>query len=338
MRSKLKAVVIGAGGIGHAHARAYVQREDVELTAAADVSEAARLAFADAYDIKVYEDYTEMLEREKPDLISVATPESVHLEMAREIAGRGIPMLMEKPLARSLGEAAQLVREVERSGTLMAVNYILRRDRRFQDLKQRILAGELGDPVTVFARRRGTFAGAEKYGPWTDLLISTAIHDLDLMIWFNGDMPQRVFAESITLKCAAIGTPDAFAATLKFPNGSLGMLDTSWVLPSTLPAPLDASLHFIGTRGGAFIDGSNQGVSLVSETSYHLPDHTHWPFYDGEVGGCFARSVDHFVACVRNGAAPDVDGREALRSLAVVEAVGRSAATGLPVDPTQLLA
>ena len=91
-------------------------------------------------------------------------------------------MLLEKPLAPTLAGARRLVDAIEVTEVRTAVNFTLRSDPRYQQAKLAATDGTVGEICTMSARRRGTSRGAEVYGPWTDILISTAIHDIDAVL------------------------------------------------------------------------------------------------------------------------------------------------------------
>jgi|LSQX01.2.fsa_nt_gb predicted dehydrogenase len=330
---KIRAAVVGTGGFGQLHARFYHEYPLTELVAVVNRTESRGRRVAEQLGVPWYEKPDQLLENEDFDLVSICTREENHLEMGLLFAQAGKKILMEKPLAPTLESSIALVEAVEKTDVFMAVNYILRQDPRFLEVKSRSDNGDFGDHISYFARRRGTFAGAQYYGPWTDILISTAIHDLDLMIWYNGSIPVRVYAESVMKKCSDIGTEDAVVATLKFENGAIGCLDTSWVLPAgSLPAPIDCSFNLVGTEGGAFIDGANNGLRVCHENLYSKPDLTHWPVLPPGLSGDLFNSMKSVVDSIINDKEPFMTGREALKSHRVVFAMKESLKTGRPVN------
>ena len=197
-----------------------------------------------------------------------------------------------------------------------------------------VSSGRLGDVHTIFARRRGSSISAGIYGVWTDLLISTGIHDLDVMAWLADSPVARVYAETISRRSAPYGHDDAAMVLVRFENGIIGSLETSWVLPPSVPAPLDASLQVVGTEGGIFVDGSNHGRTVVDGDRLSYPDLAHWPVTRGRVGGDLAASLDHFVCSVREGMRPELTLSQARHAHAIVDAAERSASRNLPVGLT----
>lgn len=330
---KIKTAVVGTGGFGQLHAQFYKEYPLTELVAVVNKTEERGRSAAERFNVPWYQYPEQLLEKEEFDLVSVCTREENHKEMGMLFAKAGKNILMEKPLAPNLEDSIALVEGVEKENTFMAVNFILRQDPRFLDVKSRSEKGDFGEHISYFARRRGSFAGAQYYGPWTDILISTAIHDLDLMIWYNQSKPVRVYAESITKKCADIGTEDAIVATIKFEDGAIGCLDTSWVLPiESLPAPLDCSFNLVGTDGGAFIDGANNGLRISDSDGYSLPDLTHWPVLPFGLSGDLYNAMKSVVHSVIEGKEPYMNGRQALTVHRLVFAMKESLKSQKPVS------
>jgi len=332
MVKKIRAAVVGTGSFGALHAQFYYEYPLTELVAVVNRTESRGRAVAERFGVPWYQNPEQLLENEDFDLVSVCTREQQHKEQGILFAKAGKKILMEKPLAPTMEEVDELIDVVEKENAFMAVNYILRRDPRFMELKRMSENGDYGEHISYFARRRGSFEGAKYYGSWTDLLISTAIHDLDLMIWLNGTKPIRVFGESIRKKCADIGTDDAVVATIKFENGAIGCLETSWVLPSTLPYPLDCSFHLVGTKAGAFVDGANSGLRVCDETSFRCPDLIHWPVLPTGLRGDLYAAMEDVVKSVLENKEPFMTVRQARVSHEVVFAIKKSLETHMPVD------
>jgi predicted dehydrogenase len=333
--SKLRTAVIGVGMIGNLHARIYSSNPRCELVAVCDADPARADTVAKATDSKAYSDPLEMLGNEQLDAVSIATPETIRIEPAFAAAERGIALLIEKPLGRSLDAVRHLVEGLEARNARAAVNFILHAEPRYARMKQIVRAGEIGRTVSFFARRRGTRLGMQIYGPWTDLLSSTLIHDIEMVLAASGSYPERIFAEAVVRECAPFGSQDAVFATIRLADGAIAAFETSWVLPELQPEPLEPALHVVGDAGAVIIEGSSQGMRVLTKDSYRHPDMTHWPMLGEEVGGALRASIDSFVHSVATGTEPLVGLRAALAAEAAVDAIKRSIATGAPVlvDP-----
>ena len=327
----LRAAVVGVGMIGGLHARIYAEDPRTKLEAVVDPDEERARGVAEPLGATWYTDTETMLARESVDLVSIATREQDRFAPAIACARAGKHILLEKPLAPTLGEAQRLVAEIEATSVRATVNFILRSDPRYQQAKAAVLDGTIGEPCTFFARRRGTSAGVKNYAPWTDLLISTAIHDIDAMVWINGSSVERVYAEAVAKRSAEWGREDAVMALIRFTSGAIASLETSWVLPPTVPAPLDAVLHVVGTDGGVFIEGSNHGLAIADQEGYRHPDLTHWPVSPRGVFGDLQGHIAGFVSDILSGAPTSVTTRDALYAQEIVAAMKASFRSRQPV-------
>ncbi len=329
--NQLRAAVIGTGLIGTMHARAYDEFPDVDLVAVVDQDEARARSLARELGVTAHRDATSLFEHHALDLVSIATPEQHRLEPTRLAMEHRVAILLEKPLGTNLAAVDELVALVDGYEPPIGVNFILHADDRYATMRDEVRAGEVGRLASTFARRRGTKLGIAKYAPWTNLLRSTAIHDIDMMLSIHPSPITRVYAEGVRRLCAPYGSEDAVVATLKFADGSIASLDTSWTLPATQAEPLDPAFHVVGDEGGIFIDGSSHGMRIMTASHYGHPDMTHWPLLPFGVGGAFANAVRHFVRTVRDGGAPLTTVRQARRSHVVVDALERSMAEERPI-------
>ena len=330
----LRSAVIGVGAIGSLHARIYREHPFSELVGIVDANPATAEAVAGEFDVPWFTEVSDLLDACDFDAASVAVPEHHRHATALPLARAGKHLLLEKPLAPSLPETDRLIADIEDSGVLTMVNFILRFDPRYSEAKAAVSSGSMGDVHTIFVRRRGSSLGADVYGVWTDLLISTGIHDLDVMAWLADSAVTRVYAETISKRSAPYGHDDAVMALVRFENGIIGSLETSWVLPTSIPAPLDASLQVVATEGGVFVEGSHHGLTVVESDRMTLPDLTHWPISRDRVQGDLAASLDHFIRSILANTRPDVGLADARLAHALVDAAKRSARLNQPVGLT----
>lgn len=333
----MRIAVVGLGMIGALHARIFHADSRCTLAAVCDTDVARAEALATELGCRAYASHEAMFAAETLDAASIATPEIARHDPAMAAAKKGLALLLEKPLGRTLEQVDALIADLDKAGSKPAVNFILHAEPRFDRMKTLVAEGALGRLVSIFARRRGTRAGIEKYAPWSDLLSSTLIHDIEMTLSINAAAPERVFAEAVIRECAPYGSHDAVVATLRFADGTVAVFETSWVLPVNQPAPLDPSFHVIGDRGGVTIEGGDRGMSVLVADSYTRPDLTHWPIDSGGVvRGALAASLQTFVTRTLAGAPPLVGLREARAAEAVVAAMKRSIAEGRPVGLSEL--
>lgn len=324
----VRIAVIGVGMFGRLQALACRQHPRVELVAVLDANHDRAASVGQELGVPAYTDVPKLLGEQESDAVIIATPEQFRREIALACAAAGRHMLLEKPLAPTVEESEAIVQAVRATGVTALVDFSLRFDPRYAALKEAIDAGRLGEIITVAAKRNGTIMGARHYGSWTGLLISTSIHELDLLRWYAGPV-DRLTAE-ITFRHSPYPNIETAAfATFRFRSGAIGLLETSWARPQGVPDRLDARCEVVGTAGAGTVDLASHGLRLTEGGVTLFPDFSYWPVSRGRVGGTLRAALDHFVRCVLDGEPPLAtveDGREAVRLvLAVKEAAERGA-------------
>src|SRR5689334_7245333 len=114
---------IGAGGIAGAHMKALSQIDDVQLAAFCDVDAARAETAARSHNGTAYADHVQMLDAEKLDAVYVCVPPHAHAGQEQELAARGIPFFVEKPIANTLATAQEIEEAVQRANVITAVGY-----------------------------------------------------------------------------------------------------------------------------------------------------------------------------------------------------------------------
>ena len=182
---RYRAALIGCGNIARAHAQGYKGVERIDLVAGADPDEQKGRVFAEQFDIpQMYADYREMLDAEKPDIVSICTWHPLHAEMTIAAAARHPrAILCEKPMATSLGEAEEMIVACRRNDVKLAVGFQRRFTAAWTRARELIAAGTVGKVKRVSHARL------------TGLLNATS-HGLDCMRYILGDPEvQWVFAQ-----------------------------------------------------------------------------------------------------------------------------------------------
>ena len=305
--NKLKIAVIGTGLVGSFHAETFFRNPNSELIAVCDIDKEKVNKIANRFKCKAYNEFESLINTEELDAISIATPEQIRIAPALLAIEKGLKILLEKPLGRNLKDIENLVNKIKNHNKLISVNFILHEDPRYKLMKEKIKNNEIGEIVSCYARRRGNRFGIEIYAPWTDLISSTLIHDIQMVMSINNSKPARVYAEAVIRECAKFNSHDAVMSLIKFTDGSIASFETSWVLPKNQPEPLDPALHVIGDKGSIIIEGSSMGMQIQTEKSYMKPDIANWPIIDSKVEGCLKRNLDKFIEdCVYDNR-PEVD-------------------------------
>ena len=268
--------VIGAGWIAADHVGRIGRTAGVELAAVCDLDE--ERAGTLAGERPVYTDWREMLERESPDAVLIATPPLTHRELAVEVLGRGIHLYLEKPIARGLEDARAIVDAAERSPAVCAVGYQWRAVEALEALREALAGQQVGLVIGI-----GT--GPTQSRPWFldraqggGNVLERASHIIDIERAVGGEVVEvQAAASRVPLAQSAAGDrgdiEDAAALVLRFAGGGVGAVQIAWTrdeLPasysldvlgsdSSLHLELDPSFTLSGRSAGARVEVPMRG-------------------------------------------------------------------------------
>jgi predicted dehydrogenase len=330
------------GRFGRIHAQVVRSTPGVTLSAVcARTAENAAAAAAETQAGFACADYRELLARDDVDVVTIATHWKDHFEIARTALERGKHVLLEKPMAANSDECRELTAAAQRAAGFFMVGHVCRFDPRVVLAKQAIDEGRIGRIISMHAKRNLPFAPGplrlDKISP----LMGDGVHDADLMMWFLGRAPSRVYARCVRVDDFAY--PDLGWAMLEFgdlsnqkasrENGALGVIETVWRLPANTPTTIDATLEVIGTEGQLTIDCGHAGLAILDSKGLKYPDTAYWPEVYGQRMGALAQEIAYFAQCVREEKRPEViTPPEAARAVMVMEAAERAAAIGAPQE------
>lgn len=234
-----KVAVIGVGAMGTHHARIYAEMPEAELVGIADSDGERASAVARRYRTSSYSDYRKMLDRKKPDAVTIAVPTKFHLPVALEVIKRGIHIMLEKPISYTLEEGQEIVNASREAGISLMVGHIERFNPAIMQLRARLSDGEAGRVFQIDARRQGPFpARPIDVGVVVDL----AVHDLDVIRYVTGNEVTRVFAE--TERRIHSHNEDLLTGLLRLEDGAIATLSINWLTPRKI-----RELEVMGEQG-----------------------------------------------------------------------------------------
>ncbi len=205
---RYKIAVIGVGVVGKLHLDVIKELANAEAIAVVDVREDEGKATASKYGLKWYSDYMEMIENEKPDMVSVCLPHFLHSKVVCDAARAGVNVLVEKPMAISIKESDRMISMAKRSGIKLGVVFQNRERAIAKRLKKIVADGTLGDLMRALLefntfRSQAYYSSAGWRGRWQTegggVLINQGIHHLDLFQWVIGKKPRRLCAFTNTM-------------------------------------------------------------------------------------------------------------------------------------------
>ena len=342
--SKLKAAVIGVG-MGRQHIAGYQTHPEVEVVATADPDTSRLEEVGAQYKIKnLYTDHRKMLEEQKPDIVSVATPNKYHRELTLDALRAGAHVLCEKPMAMNAGEAREMLDAAAAARRRIMINFSFRFNAPSQALKAEVERGTFGEFYygrTVWHRRRGF----PKFGGWFGQkelsgggpLIDLGVPRLDLALWLMG-YPQvdwilartydHLGSARAQAEAKSYSVEDLAAGFITFRNGAALEVEASWAAHIAEAELMETRL--LGTKGGV-VQRNLRGEYAFEATAYTERDGT---LYDIALAALPERAKSAyfvFADCIARGVPHPATGEEGLTVMQILDAIYESARSGKPV-------
>lgn len=248
MKHKLRCVVIGSGNMGQKHARIY--SEIADLIAVSDIDSVNGQKIANIYKIRYYKNYLEMLNTEKPDAVTVATPTNTHKSIAIECLKRKIPTLVEKPIAKSIEDAKDIINIAKENNTLLLIGHIERFNPAVRKVKELITMGKLGNVINVMARRVGGFPAQIRD---VDIAVDLAIHDIDIINYLLEENPIKIITNKHRVH--VLNREDSSEFFMLYSKTS-AFIQTSWISCVKI-----RKLNITGSDGYLEMDYINQEIT-----------------------------------------------------------------------------
>lgn len=352
---RLRVGIAGCGAISRNHLEAFRSVDDAEIVGVCDIDPTRARATAHDWGIPNAVDTVAALLALDLDIVSVCTPHPTHEDVVLQAAAAGVHVLCEKPIAVELESADRMVKACHDAGVQLGVLF----QRRFWPAAQRIRAviadGTLGRPIighcSVMLHRGHEYYSRDTWrGTWANdgggVLMTQAIHYIDLLQWFMGDVAE-VYGRINTYKHGDhIEVEDSAAAVITFTSGAMATLEAS----TAVSPSLGVQVRITGETGASaslteFPEGSDGRVDLwavegkvTTEPAYPagVEPNVDLATINGQLIPHHAAQVRDFVRAIREGHDPAVTGRDATRALQILLAVYESSRTGSPVRFTPL--
>ena len=339
----MKYALIGCGRISPNHIGA-AKNNHLEFVAMCDIVPEVMQEKSDRFGLEAvhkYIDYKELLEKEKPELVAIATESGKHAAIALDCIAAGCHVIIEKPIALSIADADAIIEAGKKAGVVVCANHQNRFNKSVQYMRKALEAGRFGRLSHGAAhvrwnRGKGYYDQAPWRGTWAQdggCLMNQCIHNIDLLRWFMGDDVEEVMAYTDQLEHPYLEAEDLGMALVKFSNGSYGLIEGT---TNVYPRNLEETLYIFGEKGTAKaagtsdniieewrfadeLDDSDEVKKRFSENPPNIYGFGHTPLY--------ADVIDAIV----KGRAPLVDAEAGKRALELVLAIYKSAAEHRPV-------
>ena len=292
-------------------------------------------------NVAQYTDYHEMLQKERPELVAIATESGKHAAIALDCMEAGCNLIIEKPIALSLTDADAIIRKAKEKGVKVCTSHQNRFNKSIQKIRDALEKGRFGrlfygTAHIRWCRNQEYYTQAGWRGTWEQdggALMNQCIHNIDLLRWMMGDEIEEVVGMTDQLNHPYIEAEDLGIALVKFKNGAYGIIEGTTDL---FPKNLEETLYLFGEKGTVkaggqsvnrieewrfadTLDEPEQVIARFAENPPNVYGFGHTPLY--------ADVIDAIV----HDRAPYVDAEAGKRALELVLAIYKSAAEGKAV-------
>jgi UDP-N-acetyl-2-amino-2-deoxyglucuronate dehydrogenase len=327
--------LLGGGNISDTHARAARAIPGVEIAAVCGANREKAARLAETHGAVAYEDTDAFLSHRPMDIVAIGSPSGLHADQAINAMRHGLHVLVEKPLDVTTKKVEAVIAEAGRCGVKVGVFFQDRLRPDVVTMKRLIDAGRLGKPVFASGRvkwyRPPEYYGTSRWRGTCALdgggaLMNQAIHTVDLLQWLFGPVAQ-VCARTAT-RIHSIEAEDTAAAVLEFRSGALGVIEAT---TSAFPG-YARRVELTGSEGTLILEGDRlvaadlrNAVDVGTAAPTDL-ESTASPV----VSDCtpHQRVFEDFIRAIETNGTPACDAREGRPSVAIVEAIYRSARDG----------
>ncbi len=339
----MKYALIGCGRISPNHIAA-TKANNLEFVAMCDIDERMLSDKSEKFEleeVRKYTDYHEMLEKEKPELVAIATESGKHAAIAIDCINARCNVIIEKPIALSIADADAIIKAGRKKGIKVCISHQNRFNKSIQKIRHALEDGRFGKMFYGTAhirwcRDENYYRQAPWRGTWEQdggALMNQCIHNIDLLRWMMGDEVEEVIGMTDQLDHPYLEAEDLGIALVKFKNGSYGIIEGT---TDVYPKNLEETLYLFGEKGTIKVGG--QSVNKIEE----------WRFSDGfdnpeEVIKQFVENPPNVygfghtplyadvIEAIENDREPYVNAEAGKRALELVLAIYKSAAEGKSV-------
>ena len=340
---EVKFGVVGVGVIASFHAKAIAEIPGAKLSACTDVVPERSASFASEYGARAVDSVDEMIAGDLVDAVIICTPSGLHLEPALAAAAAGKHLVIEKPLEIRPERCDQIIAAARKNGVKVAGIFPSRFSDGAKLLKAALDAGRFGtlsvaDAAVKWHRGEEYYAQAGWRGTWKldggGALMNQSIHAVDLVQWLSGGISE-VSAYAATLAHEGLEVEDTAAAAVRHGNGALGTITGTTASWPGWAKRIEVS----GSMGSAAIeDDKIVRWEFAREQDGDAQIRAGFAEAESGVGGAgdpkaigyegHRRQLADFVQALAEDREPMVNGEEARKAVAVIDAIYRSAKNG----------
>jgi predicted dehydrogenase len=340
--------MIGAGAWSEVQLQAWAGVENAEIIALTDRHPERRDRLLRRFAIKhAFDDIETMLDEVELDFVDICVRPYSHAHLTQLAAGRGLPVLCQKPFCESLEEAREVVKFCEHASVRLMINENWRWQAWYRKAKELMGYDAIGKPFLgkIFQRIRSTLPNGFVDHPQAYFaemprlaLYELGVHYLDTLRYLFGD-PGTVFARLHRVSPYIQGE-DVELVVLGY-DGLTCLIDNSWASVQVPGIDIPEGARHEELLSRLEIDGTEGTLALKADGSLHLltdKEHQQWRFSRQDtIPASHIAAQQHFIECLKTGAEFETSGLETLKTMVLVYAAYLSAEEGRVVKPCELL-
>lgn len=331
-----KAGLIGCGRIGSSlsedrlrekpctHAESYVENPSVQLVAGCDLDSETLSVFASKWNVKnLYEDYNEMLEKEKLDIVSIATDINTHIDIIEACVNAKVKVIFcEKPLTSDIKEGERIVNLCKKNNTLLIINHTRRFSGDYIKVRDLLRSSVIGKIKSIYCTlsTRGPEAEETYEQNGGGALLHDGTHLIDTLRFLMDDTNPSEILTQLNMPSNGAKVEQNLLSILTYQDNIKVIVDSS----DRDYFHFEIDIH--GDKGRILIGNGIHHYFIKSESQYYenfnsliekqFPDYSNVP--------AFSNAIESIVKFLKTGEIPESTGLQALETLKVIMAIYKS--------------
>ncbi|MBN2594582.1 MAG: Gfo/Idh/MocA family oxidoreductase [Sedimentisphaerales bacterium] len=322
--------LIGSGYIAHYHARGLRELPGIKLRALCSLDGEGAKPFAEECGIdQVTGRIGGLLDRKDIHAVIISTPNKFHAPYAVEFMSSGKDVFVEKPMAVSAQQGAEMIECCRRTGRILMVGHMWRFDTEVNYVRDLIRSGKLGQifktkgyGIHVNWGPGGWFVDKALAGGGS--LVDMGVHAIDTVRYLLGDpQPKEVYAK-ISTRFGDYQVDDTSVVMITWDSGTVSIVESGWWHPHA-DAP-EAGTQIFGTLGYASLFPTGYKIKAGEDMIETIPEMPERKEHCDQV--MYTRQMKHFIECIRTRSEPSASMIQGQTALQIMDAAYESARTG----------
>ena len=340
MRKKIRISVVGVGLMGSQHLKAIKISKKATLHSIVDINKNSKL-LAEKFKVPFFKNTLELLKKNKPDAVIVATPNQFHEKHSINFLNSKIPLLLEKPISDRIEKAKKIIKSSKKNKTPLLIGYHRRHNQMAAIIKKKIDSGKLGKIVSAnvlcwLYKNKDWYKEKWRTKKGGGPLGINLVHDIDLICYLLGSV--KYVQATISNRIRKYAVEDTAIVNLVFDSGVLCTLNVSDTIVSPFSYELTAGenpAYPVTNQSAYYIGGTKGSVQFPNLKYWHNKGERSWwkkIFHKDtstrESKRTLVNQIEHLCDVVLKKSKPKVTGNDGLQSLKIFAAIIKSSKTG----------